>query len=49
MKIGGAFEHILELDDRPVEELWLSFKETTTEITKKVVCFKCRKHVVNLV
>ena len=48
MKIGGAFEHILELDVRPVEELWLDFKEKTTEITEKVVCFRRRKQVVNL-
>ena len=27
VKIGGAFEHLMELGDRPVEELWLSFKE----------------------
>ena len=48
MKIGGAFEHILELDVRPVEELWLDFKEKTKEITEKVVCFRRRKQVVNL-
>ena len=48
MKIGGAFEHLLELGDRPVEELWLDFEETTNEITEKVVGFRHRKQVVNL-
>ena len=28
-KFGGAFEHLLKLGDRPVEEHWLYFKETT--------------------
>ena len=33
VKIGGAIEHLLELGDKPVEELWLDFKETSNEIT----------------
>ena len=43
LKIGGTFEHLLEL----VEELWLDFEETTIEITEKVVAFRRRKQVVN--
>ena len=48
MKNGGAFELLLELDDRPVEELWLDFKETTNLITEKVVGFRRRRQVINL-
>ena len=48
VKFGGAFEHLLKLGDRPVEEHWLDFKETTTKITEKVVDFRRRKQVVNL-
>ena len=48
VKIGGAFKHLLELGDSPVEELWLDFKETTNEITEKVVGFGRRKQVVNI-
>ena len=48
VKLGGAFEHLLKLGDRPVEEHWLDFKETTNEITEKVVGFRRRKQVVNL-
>ena len=44
VKIGGAFEHLLELGDRPVDELCLDFKETTNE---KVVGFRRRKQVVS--
>ena len=29
VKFGGAFEHLLKLGDRPVEEHWLCFKKTT--------------------
>ena len=48
MKFGGAFEHLLKLGDRPVEEHWLYFKDTTNEITEKVVGFRRTKQVVNL-
>ena len=48
VKIGGAFGHLLELGDRPVEELLLYLKETTNEINEKVVGFRHRKEVVNL-
>ena len=48
VKIGGAFEHLLELGVWPLEELWLDFKQTTNEITEKVVGFRHRKQVVNL-
>ena len=27
VKIGRAFEHLLELGDTPVEEFWLDFRE----------------------
>ena len=47
VKFGGAFEHLLKLGDRPVEEHWLCFKKTTNEITQKVVGFRHRKQVVN--
>ena len=48
VKIGGTFEHLLELGDIQVEELWLDFKETTYEITENLVSFRCRKQVINL-
>ena len=48
VKIGGAFERLLELGDGSVQELWLDVEETTHEITKKVIGFRCRKQVVNL-
>ena len=48
MKIVAAFEHTLELGDRSLEELWLDFKDTTNEITEKVVGFRRRKQVVSL-
>ena len=43
MKIGAAFEHKLELGDISLEELWLDFKDTTNEITEKVVGFSVGK------
>ena len=48
VKIGGIFEHLLELCDRQVEKLWLDFKETTNEITEKVFGYRHRKQVVNI-
>ena len=38
---------LLEFGDRPVEELWLDFKDSTNEITENVVGFSHRKQVVN--
>ena len=39
VKIVGAFEHMLELG---------KFKETTNEITEKVVGCRSRKQIVNV-
>ena len=33
-KIGVALEHMLELGDISMGELWLDFKDTTNEITE---------------
>ena len=48
VKIGEAFEHLLEIGDKSVEELWLDFKETANEIIEKVVGFRRRTQVISL-
>ena len=48
VQIGGAFAPLLQLEREDIEEVYVSFKETTCKIREEIAGFKLRTQVIGL-